>query len=206
MLAEIYPRAHARFTSLRVLGPHLDGFVVWLCSQGYPRLPIRLRIRETSRLDARLRRRGVRQLSVLSRAQFLDFVPRVLQRRGDEHLAALVRSLARYFDEHGLLACPAPPRASRWSPPTGLTSSECAGWPTRHQRSTAPRRPSCSCSSVSTAIAPCCGASARSRLRRSCGPWVDAWVERSSSMWWPACDPFYASSPVEGRSPVGSTL
>src|SRR5258708_14663613 len=105
MLAEIYPRDHARFTSLPLLGPHLEGFAVWLRSQGYPRLPIRLRIRETSRLDARLRRRGVRQLGVLSLSQLLDVVPRVS--RGDEHLAALVRSLARYFDEHGLLACPA---------------------------------------------------------------------------------------------------
>jgi hypothetical protein len=47
-------------------------------------------------LDARLRRRCVHQLGVLSLAQLLDFVPRVS--RGDEHLAALVRSLARYFD------------------------------------------------------------------------------------------------------------
>jgi hypothetical protein len=37
MLAEIYPRAHARFASLPLLGPHRDGFVGWLCAQGYPR-------------------------------------------------------------------------------------------------------------------------------------------------------------------------
>ncbi len=104
MLAEIYPRFHARFTALPLLGPHLEGFVVWLRSQGYPRLPIRLRIRETPRLDARLRRRGVHAVGVLSLSHFLEFLPRLS--RGDEDLAALVRSLAQYFDEQGLLARP----------------------------------------------------------------------------------------------------
>ena len=105
MLAEIYPRDHARFTSLPLLGPHLEGFVVWLRSQGYPRLPIRLRIRETPRLAARLRRRRVRRLGVISRAQLLEFAPRVVL--DDVYLSALVRSLASYLDEHGLLARPA---------------------------------------------------------------------------------------------------
>ena len=35
MLSEIYPRDHARFTSLPLLGPHLEGFVSWLLSHGY---------------------------------------------------------------------------------------------------------------------------------------------------------------------------
>lgn len=106
MLAEIFPRAHARFASLPLLGPHLDGFVVWLCSQGYPLLPIRLRIRETPRLDALLRQRRVRRLGILSRAQLLEFAPRDSQE--DSLLAATVRSLACYLDAHGLLARPAP--------------------------------------------------------------------------------------------------
>jgi integrase/recombinase XerD len=106
MLAEMFPRAHARFACLPLLGPHLDGFVVWLCSQGYPRLPIRLRIRETPRLDALLRQRRVRRLEILSRAQLLKFAPRDSQQ--DIMLAATVRSLACYLDAHGLLARPAP--------------------------------------------------------------------------------------------------
>jgi len=106
MLTELFPRANARFASLPLLGPHLDGFVVWLCSQGYPRLPIRLRIREMPRLDARLRRRRVRRLGILSRAQFSEFAPRDSQE--DIILAATVRSLACYLDAHGLLARPAP--------------------------------------------------------------------------------------------------
>lgn len=106
MLAEIFPRAHARFASLPLLGPHVDGFVVWLCSQGYPRHPIRLRIRETPRLEALLRRRRVRRIGVLSRAQLLAFAP--LDSQEDSLLAATVRSLACYLDAHGLLARPAP--------------------------------------------------------------------------------------------------
>ena len=57
MLQEIYPRDHARFSSLPVLGPHAEQFVVWLHAQGYPRLPIRLRIRELPRVDELLRQR-----------------------------------------------------------------------------------------------------------------------------------------------------
>jgi site-specific recombinase XerD len=106
MLAEIYPRDHARFTSLPLLGPHLEGFVSWLRSHGYARLPIRLRIRETPKLDARLRRRRVRCVGELSRAQLLKLAPRVVL--DDVYLSALVRSLAGYLDGRGVLACPAP--------------------------------------------------------------------------------------------------
>jgi len=54
MLSKIFPRIHARFLALRVLGPHLEGFVVWLLLQGYPLLPIRLRVRAAEQLDSLL--------------------------------------------------------------------------------------------------------------------------------------------------------
>jgi len=54
MLAEILPRAHARYTSLPVLGPYLDDFVVWLRAQGHPRLPICGRVRAARKLEALL--------------------------------------------------------------------------------------------------------------------------------------------------------
>lgn len=104
MLVELYPRSHARFSSLRLLGPHVDGFVGWLQTLGYPRHPIRLRIRETPRVDARLRRRGVRRLEDLSRAELLGLAPRDSQK--DVYLAAVVRSLAEYLDDQGILAPP----------------------------------------------------------------------------------------------------
>jgi site-specific recombinase XerD len=102
MLVELYPRIHNRFSSLPLLGPYVDDFVGWLQEQGYPRLPIRLRIRETPRVDVRLRRRGVRRLKDLSRAQLLGLAPRDSQ--NDVYLAAVVRSLAQYFDAKGILA------------------------------------------------------------------------------------------------------
>jgi integrase/recombinase XerD len=106
MLADVFPRAHARFSSLLLLGPHLDGLLAWLESRRYPPVPIRRRISETPRLEARLRRRGVRLLRDLSRAQFLGFAPRNSQ--DDGYLATLVRSLAEYLDEREVFTRPAP--------------------------------------------------------------------------------------------------
>ena len=110
MLSEVFPRAHARFASLRLLGPHLNEFIVWLRAQGYSGLPIRLRISATPGLEARLRRRRVRSLGSLTVAQLLELAPRDSQ--DDMYRAAVVRSLARYLEAKGVLARPAlTPRA-----------------------------------------------------------------------------------------------
>lgn len=101
MLADVYPRYHARFASLPLLGAHVEGFLEWLQSHGCPLGQIRRRIHETTRLDSQLRRRGVRQLQDLSAAAFLRFAPRDSQ--DDMYMSALVRSLARYLDEQGVL-------------------------------------------------------------------------------------------------------
>lgn len=106
MLAEIFPRFHSRFSSLPLLGPHLDGFVVWLRSRGYPEHPIRMRIRETPRVEALLRRGRARRLENVTVAEILRFVPPHSQ--DDVYLAAVVRSLARYLDEQGVLSTSAP--------------------------------------------------------------------------------------------------
>ena len=102
MLAELCPRFHARYTSLRLLGSHVEGFVAWLQAQGYPTLPIRLRLRALLRVEARLCRRGVRRLGTVSRAQLLDLAPGDSQ--DDVYLAAVVSSLADFLDGRGLLA------------------------------------------------------------------------------------------------------
>jgi hypothetical protein len=34
MLIDLYPGLHARFSSLPLLGPHVDDFVGWLHAQG----------------------------------------------------------------------------------------------------------------------------------------------------------------------------
>ncbi len=104
MLVELFPRIHARFSSLPLLGPHIEPFVVWLHARRHAFLPICRRIREAPRVDKGLRRRGVRRLSEVSRRQLLKLAPRDSQ--DDIYLAALVRSLAEYFDEQGVLADP----------------------------------------------------------------------------------------------------
>ena len=102
MLTELFPRCHGRYGSLPILGPHLDGFIGWLQEQGYPRLPIRLRVRAARDLDALLGARGVRQPGDLTEAALLQYAPADSQ--DDIYLAAVVRSLARYFHEQGVLA------------------------------------------------------------------------------------------------------
>lgn len=101
MLAKLFPRLCARVISLQVLGPLLDQFVVDLHSRGYGSWPIRLRVREAPRLEARLRRRGVRDISTMSRDELLAFAPRNCA--ADVYMAALVHSLVRFLGERGLL-------------------------------------------------------------------------------------------------------
>lgn len=117
MLAELYPRKHRRFSSLPLLGSHLEKFVAWLRSQGYPRLPIRLRVRAAKQLDALLRRHGVRRLGDLSAAELLSYAPADSQ--DDVYRAALVHSLVRYLEEQGALA------PARSTPALELTTSYC---------------------------------------------------------------------------------
>ncbi|MGZ8740962.1 MAG: site-specific integrase [Gaiellaceae bacterium] len=109
MLVDIYPRFHARISSLPLLGPLAEEFVVWLHAVGYTRFPICLRVRALPRVDARLRRRGVRRLEDLSRAELLALAPRDSQ--GDVYLAAVVRSLALFLDERDGLARSTPTRS-----------------------------------------------------------------------------------------------
>jgi len=106
MLDELFPRVHARYRSLPVLGSHLDGFVAWLRSQGYPALPIRRRIRAARRFDARLRRRGVQDPRTLTANELLTYAPANSQE--DIDLAAVVRSFMHYFGQCGVLALSPP--------------------------------------------------------------------------------------------------
>lgn len=106
MLALIFPRDHDRYRTLPILGTCLDGFVTWLRTQGFPLLQIRARIQATRRLDARLRRRGVKRPRDLSEAVLLACAPALAQR--DVYRAAVVRSLLRYLREQKILAPPSP--------------------------------------------------------------------------------------------------
>lgn len=102
MLAEIYPRYHTRYRSLPLLGRHLDDFVDWLRERGHPWLSIRLRVRAAGYLDEELRARGVRDIGELTVVELLAYAPP--DSRQDPYRSAVVRSLASYLDEVGVLA------------------------------------------------------------------------------------------------------
>ena len=106
MLIDLFPRAHARFLSLPVLGPLLDGLARWLSRRGYPASAIRARIRRTAVLETLLADRGLQDLAEICKSQLLELTARKSQ--ADIGLSALVRSLADFLEERGILA--APPR------------------------------------------------------------------------------------------------
>jgi integrase/recombinase XerD len=102
MLTEIYPRDHARFSSLPLLGPYTHDFVVWLHTQGYPLTPIQRRVRALPRVDALLRRRGANRVGDITALDLLRLGPKHAE--DDVSLAAAVRSLASWLEGEGRLA------------------------------------------------------------------------------------------------------
>ena len=104
MLIDLYPRAHARFTSLPLLGPHMEGFARWLAGRDYPRTLIRVRMRKTPVLEALLLRFGCVKLSEITESQLRGLAPRDSQ--DDICLSALVRALTDYLKECGTLSAP----------------------------------------------------------------------------------------------------
>ena len=104
MLTEVYPRYHARYRSLPILGQHLEGFIRWLRIEGYSPLSIRIRVRGAMRLDAVLRQRGVREPGDITAAELLACAP--AHARDDVYLSVSTHAFTRYFDELGVLAAP----------------------------------------------------------------------------------------------------
>ena len=111
MLVELFPRAHARYHSLPVLGSRLSGLACWLHEQGFSRLTIRHRMQRAPGLDADLRRRGVRDLGELSRKELLLSAP--AKATDNKHLSALVRSLAIHLEALDVLRPPVVSRTDR---------------------------------------------------------------------------------------------
>lgn len=102
MLMDLFPRAHARYLTLPLLGPLLDGFALWLAEQGFADGSIRLRIRKAPALEERLSQSGLKDLGRCSKPQLLEITAGKSQ--ADIPLSALVRSLAAFLHERGLLA------------------------------------------------------------------------------------------------------
>ncbi len=111
MLIDLFPRAHARYASLPLLGPQMDGFAHWLADKGFSTQSIRNRILRAPRLEEILRDRSIQCLGELSRAELLEFGAG--RAAADSRLSALVRSLANCLDEDGTLARPVPPPGER---------------------------------------------------------------------------------------------
>ena len=104
MLTSLFPRAHARYSSLPLLGPVLEALCQWLYSNDYPGNAIRRRITGAPLLERWLCRGHIRSLQDCTAAQLNSCVPR--PRRWTGHMAhALARSLAQYLTERGKLAC-----------------------------------------------------------------------------------------------------
>lgn len=103
MLASLFPRAHARYTSLPVLGRSLEGLCVWLHARGYPRDAIQRRIGAAASLARTFRRRRVRSLGKLTASALLSCAPPP-RTSGAPPQGALVRSLTQYLQERCELA------------------------------------------------------------------------------------------------------
>ena len=101
MLIDLFPRDHARFLKLPLLGDYLDGLAQWLATQGFPRSQIRRRVREAPVLEAMLASLGIRNLGELSRKRLLSLAPRPA--RSQPNLSALVRSMATFLADRDLL-------------------------------------------------------------------------------------------------------
>jgi hypothetical protein len=105
MLSSLFPAAHARYTSLPLLGRFLEGLCVWLYTKGYPKDAIWRRMQVTRLLEAILRRRRVRSLRGITASALRAYVPPRRSFRAPI-VRSLIRSLAQYLEEKGELAPP----------------------------------------------------------------------------------------------------
>src|SRR5260370_37903379 len=75
MLASLFRRTHARYTSLPVLGGSLEGLCVWLHARGYPRDAIQRRMGAAALLARAPRRRRVRSPGELTASALPLYAP-----------------------------------------------------------------------------------------------------------------------------------
>ena len=100
MLIDLFPRAHARFLQLPLLGGFLEDLAQWLAARGFAPEPIRRRICKAPVLEQMLASLAIRNLGELSQEQFLSLAPRPARNQRD--LSGLVRSLAAFLAGSGL--------------------------------------------------------------------------------------------------------
>ena len=154
MLASLFPRAHARYTSLPILGGSLEGLCVWLHARGYPRDAIQRRMGAAASLVRMLRRRRVRSLGELTASALRSYAPPP-RWSGSPPRGALVRSITQYLEERGELVPTLPTPTQRQLPTTAATSSTSVAFATLRSRCTPPRSPSSCCSLTTTSVRGC---------------------------------------------------
>lgn len=111
MLIDLFPRAHARFLALPLLGPLLDQLARWQADRGFNEIQIRGRLRKAPVLEALLLERGLNDLGQVPKSCLLELTARKSQ--DDLYLSALVHSLADFLEDRGMLAVTAPTRGER---------------------------------------------------------------------------------------------
>ena len=111
MLIDLFPRAHARFLALSLLGPLLDQVAQWHAERGFNECQIRARLRKAPVLEALLLERGLNDLGQAPKSRLLELTARKSQ--DDVYLSALVHSLAEFLEDRGMLAATAPSPSER---------------------------------------------------------------------------------------------
>ena len=111
MLKELFPKAHARFSSLPLLGSIAEDFSDWSQQQGYKPSCCRNLVRMLGRIDAMIRQRGRSTLSKVTREDLLACRP--VNSQDDRNLAGTVHALERYLDANATFPPPQPSPPSR---------------------------------------------------------------------------------------------
>ena len=101
MLQTLLPKAHAKFRALPLLGAVADGFDDWLAANGYTPGSRKFSIRFLINADEDLRKRGVHEVSKLSRPILYDAWRDLIEIF--PYHAGTVRTLARYLNSAGII-------------------------------------------------------------------------------------------------------
>src|SRR5262249_45303910 len=101
MLEKLCPASFRRYSSLRILGPIVDEFTIWLLKQRYTRASIRQRIWLLAYIDVTLMQRGVRHLNEIKPADLVSF--RKSLRRRFPYLTGTTDALEGYLRTRNVL-------------------------------------------------------------------------------------------------------
>jgi integrase/recombinase XerD len=102
MLKTLFPFAHARYSSLPILGGTLDDLCIWLDSRGYPPNAIHRRVKAARLLESLLRRRRIRSLRSCTSIDISLCFPKP-DRWTAQMAGTLGRSLIQFLRERGEL-------------------------------------------------------------------------------------------------------